>query len=186
MPFPATRQPIGAPLSIRSISSALRTSAPARNMQKQPSRPAVQFMRHSSSPTEGCSVPARFSEVSCVILKRLGASAAAPSPPTPIRLSARTAAPRGRAPLSTLPAASSKACSVLARLSEASCGICRRLGASFVAPNADMSLSAFANARIGALTNANGSTRCSKTAAARASSACLTSAPREASAQAGT
>jgi hypothetical protein len=41
---------------------------------------------------DACSVPLRPSNVSCGILPRLGASDAAPAPP--IRLSARTAAPR--------------------------------------------------------------------------------------------
>jgi hypothetical protein len=48
------------------------------------------------------SAPYRFSDVSCVIIKRLGASDAAPS--SPIRLPARTAAPRPAPSQSPLPA----------------------------------------------------------------------------------
>jgi hypothetical protein len=47
---------------------------------------------HSAAAADARSVPVRFSEVSCVILKRLGASDAAPA--ALIRLSARTTAPR--------------------------------------------------------------------------------------------
>jgi hypothetical protein len=124
---------------------------------------------HITSQADARSVPPRSSDVSCAILKRLGASDAAPA--SPIRLSARTAAPRlaprEPPPPATAPCASGPArsthqhpCtagarkhpltaqlpadeySVLRRISDVSCVILPRLGASDAAPAARISISA--------------------------------------------
>jgi hypothetical protein len=123
----------------------------------------------STSPAHARSVQLRFSDVSCAICKRLGASDAAPS--SPMSLPARTAAPLARPSqipttrysparnrLSPQPATSSMhsrrsqasahiaspddARSVPSKSSDVSCAICKRLGASDAAPAASISLSA--------------------------------------------
>ncbi len=117
---------------------------------------------HSASLARARSVLPRSSDVSCVILKRLGASNAAPA--APIRLPARPTAPRlaprnpqpsATAPRATAPAhnkhhqpcttggsqaaahipAAADARSVRLRTSDVSCAISARLGASDAAPS---------------------------------------------------
>jgi hypothetical protein len=131
--------------------------------------------KRSQSPTPSAaapdprSVPARSSDVSCVICERVGASDAAPS--SPIALSARTTdprpAPRQTATTRSEPApncpspkhaassmhsrrlqapahsaAAPNACSVPFRSSDVSCVTLPRLGASDAAPSSPIALSA--------------------------------------------
>jgi hypothetical protein len=150
--------------------TALRAPASAHSTQHHQRIAGVR--KHpltAQLPADARSIPPRSSDVSCVILPRLGASDAAPAALT--QLSARTAAPRlaprkpppthyspertrlspqhatssmhgrrSQAPAQS--AAATDACSVPLRSSDVSCVIPPRLGASDAAPASKIRLSA--------------------------------------------
>jgi hypothetical protein len=145
---------------------------PTRNRPSPQHATSSMHSRRSQAPAHSAyarSVQLRFSDVSCVILKRLGASDAAPA--ASMSVTAHTAAPRlalgkpsppATAPRATAPAHTTQhhqrtagfrkhpltallpadACSVQLRSSHVSCVILPRLGASDAAPAALMSLPA--------------------------------------------
>ncbi len=67
---------------------------------------------HSAAASDARSVPMRFSDVSCVILPRLGASDAAPSSPAelPAQFNAPRPAPRKTPPAATAHSAAARRC----------------------------------------------------------------------------
>ncbi len=162
------RRPIGSPLANPNTGNSPTRNRPSPQhagsslAQCRRSQPSA----HSAAAADASSVRLRFSDVSCVIPPRLGASDAAPASMIP--LSARTAAPSNRrsqtpppatAPSATAPAqqhaASSAHCrrsqppahiaaaadarSVPRRSSVVSCGILPRLGASNATPSSPIS-----------------------------------------------
>ena len=92
--LPARTFPLGSPhAELPPPATAPRATAPAHSTQHHQRTAGVR--KHplpAQLPADARSVPRRFSDVSCVILSRLGASDAAPA--ASMLLSARTAAPR--------------------------------------------------------------------------------------------
>jgi hypothetical protein len=165
------RRPSARPLPNPPPATALRATAPARSTHHHRQRiPGVcKYPPTAQLAPDARSVQLRYSDVSCVIPPRLGASDAAPAAPK--SLSARTAGPRlaprkppttrsspvrirpspkhaassmhsrrSQAPAhSTAPADAS---SVLLRSSDVSCVILPRLGASDAAPSSPIQLPA--------------------------------------------
>ncbi len=87
------RRPSARPAQTRPPATALCASGPAQSTQHHPCTASVRRQSLTAQlPADERSVPRRSSDVSCVILPRLGASDAVPA--SPIQLTARTAAPR--------------------------------------------------------------------------------------------
>ncbi len=86
-------RPLGSPLATPTTRYSVAHIRPSlRHATSSPHCRRSQAPANSTSPADARSVPLRSSDVSCVIIKRLGPSDAAPA--SPIRLPARTAAPR--------------------------------------------------------------------------------------------